>query len=46
MNIRTLSHNPYYDNGIKFFSANGVKLSDEVELAIEAQLEQESYNFV
>jgi len=41
MNIRTLSHNPYYDNGIKFFSANGVKLSDEVELAIEAQLEQE-----
>ena len=33
------SHNPYYDNGIKFFSAQGTKLPDEVELAIEAGLE-------
>ncbi len=33
------SHNPYYDNGIKFFSAQGSKLPDAVELAIEAQLE-------
>ena len=30
------SHNPYHDNGIKFFSAAGKKLPDEVELAIEA----------
>ncbi len=35
------SHNPFYDNGIKFFGADGAKLSDEVERAIEAELEQE-----
>ena len=29
------SHNPYNDNGIKFFGPNGFKLSDEAELAIE-----------
>ncbi len=34
------SHNPYDDNGIKFFSATGMKLDDEVELAIEAELEK------
>ena len=34
------SHNPYYDNGIKFFSAKGTKLPDEIEEAIEAMLEQ------
>ena len=33
------SHNPYDDNGIKFFSADGTKLPDEVELAIEAEME-------
>ena len=38
--VISASHNPYQDNGIKFFSANGDKLSDEFELAIEAQLEQ------
>jgi phosphoglucosamine mutase len=32
------SHNPYYDNGIKFFSSEGIKLSDQFELAIEEQL--------
>ena len=32
----TASHNPYTDNGIKFFDSNGYKLEDEVELAIEA----------
>ena len=32
------SHNPYYDNGIKFFSAQGSKLPDELEFAIEAEL--------
>jgi len=34
------SHNPYEDNGIKFFSARGTKLPDAVELAIEAALEE------
>ena len=38
--VITASHNPYQDNGIKFFSAGGDKLPDEVELAIEAALEQ------
>jgi len=33
------SHNPYEDNGIKFFSASGMKLDDAVEHAIEAALE-------
>jgi phosphoglucosamine mutase len=37
--VISASHNPYEDNGIKFFSAQGTKLPDEVELAIEAQLE-------
>lgn len=32
------SHNPYYDNGIKFFSSEGKKLSDQFELAIEEQM--------
>ena len=39
--VISASHNPYYDNGIKFFSAEGTKLPDEVELAIEAELEKE-----
>ncbi len=34
------SHNPYDDNGIKFFSAHGNKLPDELELAIEAHLDE------
>ncbi|WP_375057751.1 phosphoglucosamine mutase [Zobellella sp. DQSA1] len=38
--VISASHNPYYDNGIKFFSHDGAKLPDEVELAIEALLEQ------
>lgn len=38
--VISASHNPYYDNGIKFFSAQGTKLPDEVEAAIEEQLEQ------
>lgn len=36
--VISASHNPYQDNGIKFFSANGDKLSDDFELAIEAEL--------
>jgi phosphoglucosamine mutase len=38
--VISASHNPYQDNGIKFFSANGDKLDDEFELAIEAELEK------
>ena len=38
--VISASHNPYYDNGIKFFSAQGKKLPDEVELAIEAKLKE------
>jgi len=36
--VVSASHNPYYDNGIKFFNHEGSKLADEVELEIEAQL--------
>jgi phosphoglucosamine mutase len=38
--VISASHNAYYDNGIKFFSAHGDKLPDEVELKIEEQLDQ------
>jgi phosphoglucosamine mutase len=38
--VISASHNPYYDNGIKFFSSDGSKLPDSVELAIEAQLDK------
>ncbi|MDP5133833.1 MAG: phosphoglucosamine mutase [Paraglaciecola sp.] len=38
--VISASHNPYYDNGIKFFSADGMKLDDDIELAIEAQMEK------
>ena len=38
--VISASHNPFYDNGIKFFSADGEKLPDEVEHAIEAELEK------
>ncbi|AUT58968.1 MULTISPECIES: phosphoglucosamine mutase [Paraburkholderia] len=38
--VISASHNPYYDNGIKFFSADGNKLPDEVELQIEEQLDK------
>ncbi|HFC6393534.1 phosphoglucosamine mutase [Neisseria bacilliformis] len=34
------SHNGYADNGIKFFAAGGVKLSDKIELEIEAELDK------
>ncbi len=37
--VISASHNPHYDNGIKFFSARGEKLDDATELAIEAALE-------
>ena len=39
--VISASHNAYADNGIKFFSSEGTKLPDEVEHAIEAELEKE-----
>lgn len=38
--VISASHNPYHDNGIKFFSSEGLKLCDTMELAIEAALER------
>lgn len=38
--VISASHNPYEDNGIKFFSAEGTKLPDTMEAAIEAELER------
>ncbi len=40
--VLSASHNPFHDNGIKFFAADGFKLSDAAEAAIEAELEQAS----
>ena len=37
--VISASHNPYEDNGIKFFSGRGAKLPDETEYAIEAELD-------
>ena len=36
--VISASHNPYYDNGIKFFSGNGKKISDEMQSAINDKL--------
>jgi phosphoglucosamine mutase len=38
--VISASHNPFDDNGLKFFSADGDKLQDEVELAIEQELDR------
>ncbi|MFA7437561.1 phosphoglucosamine mutase [Castellaniella sp.] len=38
--VISASHNPHYDNGIKFFSGAGTKLPDATEAAIEARLEE------
>ena len=38
--VISASHNPYHDNGIKFFSGQGTKLPDSLEQEIEAALEQ------
>jgi phosphoglucosamine mutase len=38
--VISASHNPYYDNGIKFFSAGGAKLPDSVEAEIEAHVDE------
>jgi len=37
--VISASHNPYHDNGIKFFAGNGMKLPDEVESEIESMLD-------
>jgi phosphoglucosamine mutase len=39
--VLSASHNPYQDNGIKFFAGDGYKLSDEAELQIERELERD-----
>jgi phosphoglucosamine mutase len=41
--VISASHNPFEDNGIKFFSAHGAKLPDETERAIEAALDEEMH---
>ena len=38
--VISASHNPYYDNGLKFFSTEGAKLPDETELEIEALMSE------
>lgn len=38
--VISASHNPFDDNGIKFFSSNGTKLADDIELAIEAAMDE------
>jgi phosphoglucosamine mutase len=40
--IVSASHNPYADNGIKFFDSRGIKLDDAAEAAIEARLEEQT----
>lgn len=39
--VISASHNPFHDNGIKFFSQDGTKLPDEIELAIEELLDED-----
>lgn len=38
--VISASHNPFHDNGIKLFNGDGLKLSDEIELEIEAELDK------
>ncbi|MCK5725340.1 MAG: phosphoglucosamine mutase [Thiotrichaceae bacterium] len=40
--VISASHNPYYDNGIKFFDSEGRKLSDEIEYKIESLINEQS----
>jgi phosphoglucosamine mutase len=39
--VISASHNPYYDNGIKFFTADGFKLDDDIEASIEKMMDEE-----
>jgi len=41
--VISASHNPFYDNGIKLFSGDGFKLSDEIEMRIEGLMSANSY---
>ncbi len=38
--VISASHNPYYDNGVKFFSSEGTKLPDDIELRIEEEMDK------
>jgi len=38
--VISASHNAYHDNGVKFFNSHGMKLADELELAIEAEIDK------
>lgn len=38
--VISASHNPHYDNGIKFFSSEGIKLPDKIEYEIEAKIDE------
>jgi phosphoglucosamine mutase len=40
--VLSASHNPYHDNGVKFFAGDGYKLSDDRELAIERELREQA----
>ena len=42
--VISASHNPYHDNGIKFFSSEGKKLPDDIELAIETEMQRPMNN--
>ncbi|MGA1845750.1 phosphoglucosamine mutase [Deferribacter abyssi] len=42
--VISASHNPYYDNGIKFFDPNGYKLSDDIEKKIESLIEKDDFD--
>jgi phosphoglucosamine mutase len=42
--VISASHNPYADNGVKFFAADGFKLSDDDELAVEVEVKRELAN--
>lgn len=41
--VISASHNPYYDNGIKFFSSDGYKLPDDVEMMLENLIEEDDF---
>lgn len=42
--VISASHNPYYDNGIKFFGPDGYKLNDELELEVEKLIEKDNFD--
>ena len=42
----TASHNPYYDNGLKLFAPDGLKLSDKIEKKIEKIIDSQTFNTI